>query len=264
MDREAVLAAFDEQIRRNPDPDPTSGRVERDDALRVVRHVSAEGGWNGVVWCDLDEASADAAIAAQIARFAEIGREWEWKHYSFDRPADLEQRLLASGFQADEEEAFLVAEISELDLDVAPPEGVEVRPVEDAAGVDALVAVAEEVFEEEHSSLARELKARLQSGEGRIVPVVAWAGDRAVSSGRVEFHFGTEFASLWGGGTLVEWRRRGVFRALVAHRARLAAERGFRYLQVDASPDSRPILRRLGFVELGMTTPYMHPGRAAA
>jgi hypothetical protein len=36
----------------------------------------------------------------------------------------------------------------------------------------------------------------------------------------------------------------------------LAAARGFRYLQVDASPDSRPILRRLGFAELATTTPF--------
>jgi len=77
----------------------------------------------------------------------------------------------------------------------------------------------------------------------------------------VEFHIGTEFASLWGGGTLPSWRGRGVFRSLVAHRAALAAARGFRYLQVDASPDSRPILTRLGFVELASTTPFMHPGR---
>jgi hypothetical protein len=50
-----------------------------------------------------------------------------------------------------------------------------------------------------------------------------------------------------------------VFRALVAHRAALAAAAGFRYLQVDATADSRPILRRLGFVELSTTTPFVHP-----
>jgi hypothetical protein len=37
-------------------------------------------------------------------------------------------------------------------------------------------------------------------------------------------------------------------RALVAHRAMLAAQRGRRYIEVDASDDSRPLLERLGFV----------------
>jgi hypothetical protein len=33
--------------------------------------------------------------------------------------------------------------------------------------------------------------------------------------------------------------------------------RGYRYLQVDASAESRPILERLGFVCLAQTTPYV-------
>ncbi|MGH3226679.1 MAG: hypothetical protein ACRDPY_49715 [Streptosporangiaceae bacterium] len=39
--------------------------------------------------------------------------------------------------------------------------------------------------------------------------------------------------------------------------ADLAAERGVRYLQVDASDDSRPILQRLGFAAVTTTTPYV-------
>ena len=86
------------------------------------------------------------------------------------------------------------------------------------------------------------------------------SNDVAISAGRVDFPDGSDFASLWGGGTLPAWRGRGVFRSLVAYRARLARERGYRYLQVDASPDSRPILQRLGFTELATTTPFAGPG----
>ena len=68
---------------------------------------------------------------------------------------------------------------------------------------------------------------------------------------------GTEFGTLWGGATLPEWRGRGIYRALVAERARLAAERGRHYLETDASDDSRPILERLGFVPVTTTTPYV-------
>ncbi|MDT0419668.1 acetyltransferase [Streptomyces sp. DSM 41982] len=74
---------------------------------------------------------------------------------------------------------------------------------------------------------------------------------------RIEFVPGTDFAGLWGGSTLAAWRGRGLYRATVAARARIAAARGVRYLQVDASADSAPILRRLGFVALTTTTPYI-------
>ena len=57
--------------------------------------------------------------------------------------------------------------------------------------------------------------------------------------------------------TLAAWRGRGIYRALVAVRARRAVARGVRYLQVDASDDSAPILRRLGFGAVTTTTPYV-------
>jgi GNAT superfamily N-acetyltransferase len=120
--------------------------------------------------------------------------------------------------------------------------------------------VHDEVFGEDHSALRTALLTGLAQQPSAAAAVVALAGQTPISAGRVEFHAGTDFASLWGGGTLPGWRGRGVFRSLVAHRAALAAARGFRYLQVDASADSRPILQRLGFVELATTTPFTHPG----
>ena len=122
------------------------------------------------------------------------------------------------------------------------------------------MSVHDEVFGEDHSALGRALLAELARRPSRPRPWSPWPDETPIAAGRVEFHPGTDFASLWGGGTLPAWRGRGVFRALVAHRAALASARGFRYLQVDASPDSRPILERLGFVELATTTPFMHPG----
>jgi GNAT superfamily N-acetyltransferase len=254
MDRNAVLAAFDEQIRRHPSPD---GQVERDD--RVVRTIRRGAGWTGVTWSGLDDTSADAVIAAQIRRFAELSRPWEWKHYSYDQPPDLADRLLAAGFTPEPAETLLVAEIADLTLDATPPEGVELQPVVDEQGVDALVAVLDEVFGEHHSALGEVVLTRIARRPSTTAAVVAMAEGIPISAGRVEFHLGTEFASLWGGGTLAAWRGRGVFRSLVAHRAALAAATGFRYLQVDASPESRPILQRLGFAELATTTPFMHP-----
>jgi ribosomal protein S18 acetylase RimI-like enzyme len=260
VDRQAVLAAFDEQIRRRPEPDAPDGHVEHDD--RVIRSVSVGGGWTGVTWCDLGQVSADAAIAAQIRRFAELSRPWEWKHYSYDQPPDLPDRLLAAGFAPQPAETLLVAEIADLTLDVPPPPGVELLAVGDEQDVEALVLAHDEVFGGDHSATGRTLLAGLARQPSTAAAVVAWAGQTPIAGGRVEFHPGTDFASLWGGGTLPAWRGRGVFRSLVAHRATAASARGFRYLQVDASSDSRPILQRLGFVELATTIPFTHPGGA--
>jgi GNAT superfamily N-acetyltransferase len=153
----------------------------------------------------------------------------------------------------------MVAEVEHLVRDVPPPTGVRLLPVTEQRGVQALVRVHDEVFGGDHSGVGAFLLGGLR--DGTAAAVVAWAGGTPISSARTEFHPGTDFASLWGGGTLPAWRGKGVFRALVAYRAAIAQARGFRYLQVDATPDSRPILRRLGFVELATTTPFTHPGR---
>jgi len=51
--------------------------------------------------------------------------------------------------------------------------------------------------------------------------------------------------------------KRGIYRALVAARARQAAVRDARYVMVDASDDSAPILCRLGLKAVTTTTPYV-------
>ena len=63
-------------------------------------------------------------------------------------------------------------------------------------------------------------------------------------------------ARFCGGSTHPEWRRRGLYRATVAYRARLALDRGYRFACDDASPNSRPILNRLGLHQVSTTTPY--------
>lgn len=74
---------------------------------------------------------------------------------------------------------------------------------------------------------------------------------------------GRDFAGLRNGTTVPAWRGRGVYRSLVAARAGIAAGRGVKYLHVDATGGSLPILRRLGFRGVTTTTPYVWtpPGR---
>lgn len=256
MDHVAVLALFDRDMREDARPDGPGARVERVD--KVVRQVGTEQGWNGVIWSDLDESTADAAIAEQMRYFGELGREFEWKLYGHDKPEDLGKRLREAGFVAQPEETLMIAELGDLALDAQPPEGVRLLPVTDRAGVDLVADVHEQAFGTDSTRMRHQLLAQLTGDGDNVVAVVALAGEVPVSAARMEMVPGTRFAGLWGGGTVESWRGRGIYRALVAHRARVAAERGYRYVQVDASSQSRPVLARLGFAPLTTTTPYVY------
>ncbi|MCM2577497.1 GNAT family N-acetyltransferase [Streptomyces meridianus] len=257
MDAAAALAVFDERMRRGARPDGPGAWVER--VGPVVRQTDP-GGWNGVLWSDLEPAGADTEIAAQVRHFAALGLGFEWKLYGHDGPADLAERLLAAGFEPEDEETVMVARPHRVPAGPEPPEGVRLLPVTDAAGVDLVAAVHEQVFATDPARLAKQLRARLDEGDGAAAAVVAMAGDLPVSAARMELDPEAGFAGLWGGGTLPGWRGRGLYRALVGFRARIAAERGCDWLQVDASAMSRPVLERLGFTALTTTTPYVFCG----
>jgi GNAT superfamily N-acetyltransferase len=256
MDHAMVLALHDRDLREGARPDGPGARVERTGG--VVRQVADAHGWNGVLWSHLDETDADAAIAEQIAYFTGLGRDFEWKLYGHDLPTDLGQRLTAAGFTSEPQETLMVGEITALTLDAELPDGIRLLPATDRAGVDLVADVHEKAFGTDSSRLRAQLLAQLATDPDTVVAVVALAGDEPVSAARMELVPGTRFAGLWGGGTVEGWRGRGIYRALVAHRARIAADRGYRYLQVDASDQSRPILERLGLAPLTTTTPYLY------
>ncbi|MFJ8659942.1 GNAT family N-acetyltransferase [Streptomyces sp. NPDC093795] len=252
---------YDRQLRRGARPDGPGCRIER--VGDVVRQTGPAHAWNGVLWSRLDAPAADRAIAGQIDHYRTAGLSFEWKLYAHDTPADLGERLLAAGFTAEAPETLMAAEAASGPLDVPLPEGVELRAVTDEAGVRQVVEVHERAFGTDSTHIGRQLLDRLAADPDAVTAVVALAAGEPVSAARLELCPGTDFAGLWGGGTVESWRGRGLYRALVAHRTRLAAERGHRYVQVDAADTSRPILQRLGFLTLSTTTPYTYDVRTA-
>jgi hypothetical protein len=259
MDIQAILAAFNAQVRRSSAADGTGASYE--DAGPVIRRLARPGhDGSGIFWSELDSGSARSIIAAQRDFFAGRGERFEWKLFDYDQPANLAELLTEAGFVADEPESLMVAESAEIAAALGSarlPAGVRLERITDSAGVDTLIGVHERVFGHDDSALRESLLAQLATAPDRTDMILALAGTEAVCAARIEYVAGTDFAGLWGGGTVPGWRRRGIYRALVGYRARLAIQRRYRYLTVDASAESRPILERTGFRCAAVTTPYM-------
>jgi ribosomal protein S18 acetylase RimI-like enzyme len=251
-DASALLSAFDTQARSaewQAYPDAV-----HDAPVFRVAWPHRRGFVGGPPDLGVAGAELDALIARQRDFFAARDQAVEWKTWGHDRPADLPQRLTAAGFVDEGRETVLIGLADEMTASVQL-DGVVLRETKEDADLRRLAETATEVFGKDCGWLVDYLAEK--KDDPNTIVVVAEADGRVVSSARLEIVPGTEFGGLWGGGTLAEWRGKGIYRALVAHRARVALTRGVKYLQVDATEDSRPILERLGFVVVTTTTGYV-------
>ncbi|MFG1809458.1 GNAT family N-acetyltransferase [Streptomyces sp. NPDC049040] len=258
-DDTSLLAAYDTQLRGVPPVRAAGTRYEEDGPL--VRIV---GQFRGFVSAPRDVglrgAELDALIIRQREYFAARGEAVEWKIRGHDLPAELPQRLRAAGFVAEDRETVLVGRADELAEPAAGralADGVTIRQTAAAEDLRGVGAMLTEVWGTDMHWLGADLAGRIEAAPDQIAVLVAESGGEIVSAAWLVHRPGTQFAGLWGGSTLAAHRGRGIYHALVAARARLAADRGVRYLQVDASDDSAPILRRLGFRAITTTTPYI-------
>lgn len=255
-----LLEAFHEQIRlagREDEPRPGMA-VDRDGPVRRTWMHDPAG--FAMVECPagLGE-DPDHWIDRQVDFFRGRGQELEWKTYDDDEPADLLDRLRDRGFEIGDDEALVLGEVAGLVRPVTAT-GIHLRQVEvdDDAAFGDIEALMEVVWGRRDGHTAR-LREELRAAPGGLDVLVAELDGRVVSAAWVRYSPGTDFCSFWGGSTHPDARGRGVYRALVAERARLAAARGLPFVRVDCSPDSLPILTRLGLSRVATTVPATLP-----
>ncbi|HEX2554965.1 MAG TPA: GNAT family N-acetyltransferase [Microvirga sp.] len=258
MDRIEVLRRFDAEVRTRTEAAPGFAIAWDGPVLRMVG-PGPEASANGVLASRLDEASADAAIAGTIAFFRDRGSAFEWKLYDYDSPADLASRLAAAGLEPEEPETFVAFPVETGARFRDPPPGVRIERVDDPATFGAIEQVNGAVYgRPDHARwLAATVAAEKRGDPDALSVHAAFAGDEPVAVAWMRHRRGDAFGSLWGGATLAPWRGRGLYSALVGARVAEARARGCRWLTVDCSPMSLPILVRCGFTPLAVTTPYI-------
>ena len=257
-----LLRAYDDELRTD---------AEMAGAVQVVREgplhwaVFDHGGF--VSYRDLtglESEALDELIECTVAHFRDETEvaSFEWKTRGHDLPADLGVRLAAHGLVAEPVETVMIGEATRLAVDVPladTPDGpVVVRRIGDGGDprddLARMLAAQSSVFGDRGPSLESSVT-ELERGDSEFW--IAEVAGQVVSAGRLTPVAGTAFAGIWGGSTLPAYRGRGIYRALVAARARSAVERGIRYIHSDCTDMSRPILERSGLQAVTTTTPYV-------
>lgn len=249
-----LLSLYDQELRREISyPD-----MLREASPEIIRFIRPGSGMSSIVYSNLDESNADDIIAAQVDYFSRLNQSFNWKLYAHDHPADLGERLCAAGLEVDDPDAVMVLETSAWSSSYTPADTQDqlaIRQISDPAALSDVVTVLEAVWGGSFAWVHNRLGAHLDL-PGYLEVYVAYLSDKPASISWIYFPQGSQFATLWAGTTLPQYRGLGLYQALLDARIQTAIHRGRRYVTVDAGPMSQPILARRGFVKLTTATDY--------
>jgi GNAT superfamily N-acetyltransferase len=172
------------------------------------------------------------------------GAEWELGESC--TPADLVERLLELGLRRDVAEPFAIGMVLRGPLGGSAPPGVTTRRVSSLEELVCAREIQRTAFGIRDEGLGLEqARADFETEGVTGATFLAFVGGEAVAAAYASY---TPLGLLlFGGATLLPFRGRGAYRALVAARAEEAAARGTPALVTHAGRMSRPILERLGF-----------------
>jgi len=167
-----------------------------------------------------------------------------WRVYQHDEPAGLGDWLAEAGFEPEPPGTLMIFDLAN-QLTAPVAREVEIRRVSTVADLPGFIEASGAAFGEDESWRLAAYSSCLD--DPNLALYVALVSGMAVTSARLEMGW-PNFGLLFGGGVSPSYRRQGLYRALVAERAKEAQRRGCRYLISDARETSRPILQNLGFI----------------
>jgi hypothetical protein len=240
--RAEVLSA----ARRALVPLPDTRIIETPGWAQVITPSRPQGGMNEVYRAILNEEHADPAIAATIAEYEALGIQFRWTVGPDSRPIDLPERLVAFGLEPSPTWAMTLDVEKWIAPTIAPSITIELATLATLAIHDRTMASGWGMDPEPVGKFHRML---LEREAHRFAFFLARVdGEPAGTGSAVIFD---RSLHLIGSVVLPPFRSRGVYRALVDARVKLALARSLSLITVHANAiSSGPICARLGFEKL--------------
>jgi len=246
--------AYNHYLRQN---DPSPG-YERQALEHLIRYRMIDEDFGFVLWQDfanLDDETIETEITTQMDYFKSINAEFEWKVLDYDEPLDLRDRLKARGFNVtfEDSEAVMVLDLEKAPARLLETPTLDVRKIT-LADIDHAHHVRQAAFPDTPPRAGEYIKYMLETHPDMMSMYVGYDGDIPVAQGRINYSTSdaqNPFVSIWAGGVLESHRGKGYYTALLQARIQEARERGYRYMVIDATETSRPIVTKFGFVQIG-------------
>lgn len=251
MNRNGLLICYDKDLRLHVNY-PEARKEITDDVVRFIRRAP---GMNFVSFTFADEGRLERVIDREVAYLAPLNQPFTWKVYEHDQLPSLRRALSSSGFAEDEEPAaVMVFAVNQAPASSFDAGAADIRRVTDRDGLRDIVHVLDGVYGGHNDWVYERMGLHLQI-PGYLSMYAAYVDGRPASIAWTYFP-GRNFAALFGGTTLAEYRARGLYTSLLRTRLREIRERGCPFAVVEAGPMSRPIAAKHGFQHLTTVWDY--------
>jgi hypothetical protein len=250
----SMLQLYDRELRIEIEyPD-----MRREALPGLVRYIRPAPGMSFISYSRLEAAGLDTAIQTQAAHFNSQGLRLTWKVLDHDSPPELKAHLLGNGFLPDDPGALMVLDLQQTPASLMAAIPSSVRHLHQREELEDVIAIEQQVWGGNFDWMRQRMGGHLEV-PGYLSIYIATVDDQPACCGWTYYPPRSQFASLWGGSSVPQYRKRGLFTAILAARVQEAARRGRRYLIVEAGPESRPIVARHGFRLLDYVTDYELP-----
>lgn len=250
MDTAQIMQAYNQFERRQLTP--AGGEIIV--APHLVKFVSDTEYGSFISFFDFSSHQAGPFIQQEIEFFTRCKRNFEWKTYSTDSPSDIGMRLIEHGFVPAEAETFMALDL--LLVPSVPPQSITVTDVTEEGGICDAITVQEQVWGQNFDGQFAYLLNMKRLSPEMISIYVVYVEGTPVASAWIIFTPNSPFGGIWGGSTLEAFRGQGYYTAMLNARIAEAKARGKRYLIIDASDMSRPIVTKYGFQVIAQTIGY--------
>jgi len=243
MDIQEILKKFDREQRR----EITFPGMRREEMPYLIRLIPEDYHEGIIIYSHLPDQNIEEIIRNEIDYFKTLGLNFEWKAYRHDQPQGLNIMLASMGFEVETPDSVMIFDLYESKLRIISPLVPGIRRLTTAKEIEQIMTVQDKVWEDDRAHISAFLGLLMEENPNMISVFAVYEGDLPVSTAWIMYHPGSQFAGLWGGTTLPDYRNRGYYSSLLNARIQEAKERGVRYVTVDASPMSCPILENFGF-----------------
>jgi hypothetical protein len=252
MDKIELLKLYDIDLRQQVEY-PEARKEVTADVVHFVREAPA---MNFVSYTYADEARLDSVIKSELEYFVPLNQPFTWKVCDHDPLPNAGEILKSNGVVRDDDPGDVML----LDAENAPAQLLElvtadIRRISAPEGLKDIISVLDKVWGGSNTWVNARLGGHLKV-PGYLSAYVAYVEDVPASIGWTYFPKG-HFATLFAGSTLSEYRKHGLYTAILATRVQEIRERGVRYAAVEAGDMSKPIVQKHGFEYLTTVWDYV-------